>query len=68
MPRMASADEFEEYQDNGLCPYCYAEDIVDDGTEWHGRTVRRRKYCSKCEKKWTEIYAMAELWLDDSDD
>lgn len=68
MARMATTEEFDEYQDNGLCPYCYAEDVVDDGTEWEGGTLRRAKYCTKCEKRWQEIYTMTALYLDDAED
>nr|WP_319775885.1 hypothetical protein [uncultured Sphaerochaeta sp.] len=68
MGRMASPDEFDDYTSGGLCPYCYAEDIVDDGTEWEGRKLNRKKYCTKCEKKWTEVFTMTELFLDDADD
>ncbi|MBW2061500.1 MAG: hypothetical protein JRI95_08055 [Deltaproteobacteria bacterium] len=68
MSRMATEEEFEEYSDSGLCPYCYAEDIVKDKTEWKGKTLRQSLYCTKCEKRWTEIYTMTGLFLDDAED
>jgi transcriptional regulator NrdR family protein len=67
MARMATTDEFEEYMEGGLCPYCYAEDIVLDSTTWEGKTVKRSMFCNKCDMKWTEMYAMTGLFLDDSD-
>ena len=68
MSRMATADELEEYRESGLCPYCYAEDVVEDGTEWEGNVLRKSKYCTKCEKRWIEIYEMTGLDLMDADD
>ena len=67
MGRIATTDELNEYLENGLCPYCYAEDVVDDGSEWDGTTLKKFKYCSKCELKWTEIYTMTGLDLTDAD-
>ena len=67
MGREATPEEFEEYLDSGLCPYCYAEDVVTDATEWEGKTVRKRMYCNKCELRWTEIYTMTGLYLDDGE-
>lgn len=68
MARMANQEEFEEYADSGLCPYCFAEDVVDDGTDWEGKTLKKSKYCTKCEKRWDEIYTMTGLYLHDADD
>lgn len=67
MPRMATQDEFEEYKDGGLCPYCYAEDVVVDAVSWEGKTVERKMYCDKCELRWTEKYEMTGLYLDDGE-
>ncbi len=68
MGRIATSEEFEEYADSGLCPYCYASDVVEDGTDWEGGVLRKFKYCTKCEKRWTETYSMTGLYLDDAED
>jgi hypothetical protein len=68
MGRPATNDELEEYRDSGLCPYCFAEDVVEDGTTWEGRTLKKHKYCTKCELRWTEVYTITELYLDDAED
>ncbi|MBU2550569.1 MAG: hypothetical protein KKB20_19330 [Proteobacteria bacterium] len=68
MARMATTEEFEEYREGGLCPYCYAEDVVEDATAWEGKTLKKTKYCTKCEMRWTEIYTMTGLYLDDAED
>jgi len=68
MGRTAAADELAEYLDSGVCPYCYAEDVVEDGTDWEGNTLKKFKYCTKCEKRWTEIFTMTGLFLDDAGD
>ena len=70
MGRMATQDEFEDYKENGLCPYCYAEDVVEDATSREGRVTKKSKYCTKCELRWTEIWEdgeMTGLSLDDAD-
>ena len=70
MGRMATADEFEDYKENGLCPYCFAEDIVEDAVNHEGNVVKKSKYCTKCEMRWTEIWegdVMTGLYLDDGD-
>ncbi|MFH1139139.1 MAG: hypothetical protein V1816_23910 [Pseudomonadota bacterium] len=70
MGRMATSDEFQEYKDIGLCPYCYAEDIVEDAVNQEGKVIRKSKYCTKCEMRWTEIWddgVMTGLYLDDAD-
>jgi transcriptional regulator NrdR family protein len=68
MGRYAGTDEFEEYRENGLCPYCFAEDVVDDGSEWSGNALKKHKYCTKCELRWTEEYHMTGVYLTDADD
>jgi len=68
MSRMATADEFSEYKDCGLCPYCFAEDIVKDATTWEGKILKQSMYCAKCEMRWTEIYTMTGLFLDEVQD
>lgn len=72
MGRAATREEFEEYRDSGLCPYCYAEDVVEDATTQEGNIIKKSKYCTKCELRWTEIYGapdtMTDLYLDDADD
>ena len=68
MPRMASTDEIEDYQENRLCPYCYAEEIEKDATSWEGQTLKQTMYCTKCEMRWTEIYTMTGLYLDEAED
>ena len=70
MGRMATPDEFEDYQENGLCPYCYAEDVVEDATNQEGNVIRKSKFCTKCDLRWTEIWEddrMTGLYLDDAD-
>ena len=70
MPMLATVEEFEEYLENHNCPYCYAEDIVEDGRTVEGDVTRVVKYCSKCELRWTEIWQggkMTGLWLDDAE-
>lgn len=70
MGRMATAEEFEEYMDNKLCPYCYAEDIVEDAVNQEGDVIKRSYYCTKCEMRWTEIWEGDEitgLYLDDGE-
>ncbi|MFH1090669.1 MAG: hypothetical protein V1742_03770 [Pseudomonadota bacterium] len=75
MGRMATPTEFEDYQENGLCPYCYAEDVVEDAVSLERQIMRRRMLCTKCELRWTEIhsksgegYVMTGLFLDDAED
>jgi|GEM_PF-1832535 len=68
MPRMATADELEEYRDSGLCPYCYAEEVELSGTTWEGKTLKQAMYCTKCEKRWTEIYTLSGMYLEDAED
>ena len=67
MARTATQDEFEEYKENPVCPYCYAEDVVEDGSTFEGGIYKKFKYCTKCELHWTEMYTMTELYLDDAD-
>jgi transposase-like protein len=70
MARPATADEFQEYRENELCPYCFAEDVVENGSTVEGGITRIFKYCTKCEWKWTENWEngrMTGLWLDDAD-
>ena len=67
MGRMATVEEFEDYKENGLCPYCFAEDVVEDGQEWEGNVLKKHKYCTKCNLRWTEVYTMTELYLEDAD-
>ena len=70
MPRMATQEEFEDYKDNPLCPYCYAEDVVEDGTTTEGAVTKKFMYCTKCELRWTEIWENGEMtgiYLDDAD-
>ena len=70
MGRMATKEEFEDYQENGLCPYCFAEDVVEDGSETEGNITKIAKYCTKCELRWTEIWedgVMTGLYLTDGD-
>ncbi|MEW6261811.1 MAG: hypothetical protein AB1641_01930 [Thermodesulfobacteriota bacterium] len=70
MGRMATPEEFEEYKSSGLCPYCYAEDVVSDATSVEAGVIRRTKYCSKCELRWTEVWednVLTGLYLDDGD-
>jgi hypothetical protein len=70
MGRMATPDEFEEYKEGELCPYCYAEDVVEDAVNQEGKVVRKSKYCTKCEMRWTEIWedgVFTSLYLDDGD-
>lgn len=70
MGRMATADEFEDYKENGLCPYCFAEDVVEDAVTQEGDVVKKSKYCTKCEMRWTEIWesdVMTGLYLDDGE-
>ena len=70
MGRMADKDEFADYKEGGLCPYCFAEDVVEDGESIEDGVNKRYKFCTKCDLRWTEIWengVMTGLYLDDAD-
>lgn len=48
-----------------LCPYCQTEDcrVIDSRAVDDGRSIRRRRGCSKCGKRFTTFETMEQLPL-----
>lgn len=65
MPEWSTKEELENYRDSGLCPYCEGADMTDSGRLWEEGVLKIVKFCTGCNKSWTEVYTLTGIILKD---
>ena len=61
MNKLTKKQKSDYLKNSGKCPYCKSDQIEGGSIEIDGETAWQTVSCLNCDKKWNDIYRLANV-------
>lgn len=65
LPPISKKEKARHIASPSHCPHCESDDIVGDAFEGDFNIASQRVTCSKCGRRWVDVYRLVDVEDDD---